>query len=417
MRGQNSDLVRNAARASIASASTLLLATLLIMAGRLLGDAEYGKFSFALALVTIFEALVDFGLKEITAREVAREPRAAPFILANTFGLKLVLAVAAVMGLLLTVRVLRLEPDMQVACYLLGVASILRSYLLTIRHALQGLERFGLDSTSVVVDRLLLLFLGAGALSAGLGLLGIAASFVAARVVSLMVAYFLVARQVGPVRPAFNVKFWCVLQRQALPFGAFTVVFYLYSYIDMVMLGVLRGNAETGLYSGAYRIYEGIGIVPQMLQVVVIPRLARHFMTDSTAHGQLSRTGLAICVMLAMPVSAGTIMLAAPLVTLLFGAEYAAAGSALQVLAGGFIFVFPLFVLYAIALSVDAGGLLLRTALIGSLANIAMNLLLIPPYGMHGAAAATVAGEALSVSVLTWGLRRQIVPRPGVQKR
>lgn len=78
-------------------------------------------------MAMIFEALVDFGLKEITTREVARERQAAHRILASTFGLKLALAAAASIALLLTVRVLRAEPDERLACYLLGAASILRS--------------------------------------------------------------------------------------------------------------------------------------------------------------------------------------------------------------------------------------------------------------------------------------------------
>ena len=75
--------------------STLLLAALLVVAGRLLGDQEYGKFSFALALAMIFETVMDFGLKEITTQKVARDRRAARSLVAQTFGLKLALALVA----------------------------------------------------------------------------------------------------------------------------------------------------------------------------------------------------------------------------------------------------------------------------------------------------------------------------------
>ena len=124
-------LVGNAARASIAGISTLLLAVLLVIAGRLLGDEEYGKFSFALALAMIFETVIDFGLKEITTREVARNRQAAQALVAQTFGLKLALAVVSSVGLVLAANLLRPETDVRLACYLLGAASILRSYLLT----------------------------------------------------------------------------------------------------------------------------------------------------------------------------------------------------------------------------------------------------------------------------------------------
>ena len=401
-------LLGNAMRTSVASGSMLLLVALLIFAGRLLGDEAYGRFSFALALAMIFETLVDFGLKEITTREAARDPATLRNKLANTFGLKLVLAVAAGFAFVVTVRALTSDPDVRVACYLLGMSSILRSYLLTLRHTLQGLERFGADSVAVVIDRVLLLLLGGGALLAGLGLFGISAAFVAARAVSLAAAYGVVAWLVGPVRPAFDVAAWRALQFGALPFGAFALALSFYSYIDTIMLGVLRGDAETGLYNAAYRIYEGVANVPQLLYNVLAPRLASMWVVDRLAHRRLARRGLLFGLVLGAPVAGCTFVFAPVAVTTLFGVEYAAAGAALQLLGAGVVFVLPLFVLYSVALSVDAGGRMLSTVLIGCIVNIGLNGILIPRYGMLGAAAATVVGEAAVLTILAWGLRRYL---------
>ena len=253
-------------------------------------------------------------------------------------------------------------------------------------------------------------------MTSGLGLIGLAASFLIARILSLSVAYLLVASQVGLIRPAFDVTSWRALQLKALPFGAFVVAFHLYSYVDTVMLWALRGDAETGSYSAAYRLYEGLSSAPQVLHTVLIPRLASHFVRDREAHARLARTALWVSVVLAVPVCAGSILLAEPLIGVFFGAGYAGAGPPLQTLGGGFVFVFPLLVLRAVALSVDSGSRLLKTAAIACLANITMNLFLIPRYGAHGAAAATVAGEALSVVLLGWGLRHRLWPAHGPRR-
>src|SRR6185295_15188939 len=66
-------MFRNMAYASVSAASAGLLLVLFVIAGRTLGDAEFGKFSFALALGTIFETLMDFGLHQVTIRAVARD--------------------------------------------------------------------------------------------------------------------------------------------------------------------------------------------------------------------------------------------------------------------------------------------------------------------------------------------------------
>ena len=362
-------LVGNAARASVAGMSTLLLAVLLVVAGRLLGDQEYGKFSFALALAMIFETVMDFGLKEVTTRKVARDHKAAQSLVAQTFGLKLALALVAAIGLVVAANLLRPEPDVRLACYLLGAASILRSYVLTIRYTLQGIERFGLDGLVVVIDRSLLLVLGVGVLAGGFGLVGLAVAFVGARVISLIAAWALAAGQIGAFRPAFDRERWLALQRQALPFGAFIIVLHLYSYADTVMLGVIRGDAETGLYNAAYRVYEGLANVGQVLQTVLIPRLSLHYVANRAAHGRLARRGLLAGVLLAPATAAAGFLLGEPAVVLLFGPAYASAGQVLQILSMGFVFVLPLCALHAVALSAGAGGWLLRAAVVGCVAN------------------------------------------------
>ena len=410
MTDRGSGLLGNAARASVAGMSTLLLAALLVVAGRLLGEEEYGKFSVALALAMIFETLMDFGLKEITARKIARDRAAAQSLLAQTFGLKLALALGAAIGLAVTANLLRPEPDVRLACYLLGAASILRSYLLTIRYALQGIERFGLDGLVVVIDRSLLLVLGVGVLAGGFGLIGLTVAFVAARVISLIAAWALAAGQLGAFRPAFDRARWLALQRQALPFGAFIVVLHLYSYADTVMLNAIRDDVETGLYNAAYRVYEGLANVGQVLQTVLIPRLSRHYAANRAAHGRLARRGLLAGGLLAPATAAAGLLLGERAIVLLFGPAFAPAGQVLQLLSIGFVVVLPLCALHAVALSAGAGAWLLRTAVAGCVANVALNLVLIPRFGMHGAAAATVAGEALSVAVLAGGLRRHIWP-------
>jgi O-antigen/teichoic acid export membrane protein len=48
---------------------------------------------------------------------------------------------------------------------------------------------------------------------------------------------------------------------------------------------------------------------------------------------------------------------------------------------------------------------LLKTTVVGTIANVTLNAILIPRYGRDGAAAATVGGELLTMMILLWGLR------------
>lgn len=397
-------LLHNAVFATASSGSSVLLLALLIVAARTLGDQVYGRFSFALALAVIFETLMDFGLKEVTTRAIAREPRHATPYLQNTFGLKLALGAGALVALAVAAAVLRPEADVRWAAVLLGVAAVLRSYMTTIRSVFYGVDRFDLETVVLVSDRLFVLAFGAVALLLGYGLIGLAMAFMAARAAAFLLATGLTARTVGRPMPAFDLGFWRDLQLRAIPFGAFVVVLQLYNYLDIVMLGVMRGDSETGLYSAAYRIYEGFSNIPSIISVVLTPRLAREFISDRASHRRTAFRGVWVAAVLGIPAALGA-MVAAPLLTqVLFGAAYARSASVLQLLAAGFVVVFPLAVLHAVAISTNAERLMLVTGILGLVVNSAANLVLISTHGMHGAAIATIIGEAVSLCVLGAGL-------------
>jgi O-antigen/teichoic acid export membrane protein len=401
-------MFRNLAYASVSAGSAGLLLILFIVAGRMLGDVEFGKFSFALALGTIFETLMDFGLHQVTIRAVARDRSNATHLLHHTLGIKLMWTSAALLALVTTATVLRPERDVRLACYLLGGSLVLRSYMLTIRGVLQGLERFGWDSIVVVADRAILLVFGVFVLMAGGGLRELAIAFVVARGVALALAGWMTHSQLGGVGLRYDRAIWRDLQTTALPLGFFLVVLNLYSYIDGVMLGVMRGDVETGLYTAAYRIYEGMSYAPSVVASVLTPRLSALFVSDRARHRKLALAGLGGSIALAAVAGVVAYALATPLMTLLFGQDFTPAASPFRILCIGLGFVFAIWVLHAMAISVNRERLLLTTGIIGLVVNVAVNLYLIPQYGANGAAIATVAGEAVSLIVLIAGLRSHV---------
>jgi O-antigen/teichoic acid export membrane protein len=307
-------------------------------------------------------------------------------------------------ALVVTATLLRREWDVRLACYLVGGALVARSFMFTIRGVLQGLERFGWDSIVVLGDRGLLLVLGVAVLASGYGLLGLSAAFVVARGAALVLGAWLTQAQLGGVGIQYDRDVWRELQRSAIPFGLFLVVLNLYSYIDSVMLGVMRGDVETGIYGAAYKVYEGVGYLPGVIASVLTPRLSSLFVTDRAAHRRLVLSGLAGSVGLALIVTVAGYLLAEPLIALLFGERFVASAAPFRILCFGLVFVFAIWTLHATAISANRERLLVRAALVGLTVNVAANAFAIPRMGANGAALATVVGELVSLVVLIAGL-------------
>ena len=81
--------------------SKLLMLVLLIYAARVLGATEYGKFTFALAFISLFAIFHEFGLPHIVTREFSREKeREKEFY--SIFSLKIVLSSLALILILIS---------------------------------------------------------------------------------------------------------------------------------------------------------------------------------------------------------------------------------------------------------------------------------------------------------------------------
>ena len=394
--------------ATLTAGSAGLLLVLLTIAGRFLSVPDYGRFRYALALTTIVETLMDLGLSQVTVRTVARDKASADRVFPQVLGLKIVWVCVGLAVLAVAAPILRTDPVIIKLCYALGLSSAVRSYLLTARGLLQGLHRFDLEALAVVSDRVLLLIIGAFALWAGYGLAGLAVAFVGSRLLMLGAMQWLLRSVVSNVRPAFDRVMWRDIQSAALPLGFFMIALNTYNYVDTVILGLMRSDAEIGWYAASYSVYEGLTYAPSILAAVLTPRLAALFTVDRAAHRSLLTRALLASVALAVVLGGVAALGAAPIVTLLFGSRYASAAPPLQILAAGSVFVFATWILHAAAISTNLDRRLLLTTAIGLAANVAFNVLLIPRYGISGAAWATVLAEGLTVLLLLVQIERRL---------
>jgi O-antigen/teichoic acid export membrane protein len=239
-------------------------------------------------------------------------------------------------------------------------------------------------------------------------LFGLAAAFVGSRLVMLCAVQILLRRVVSSVRPAFDRAMWRDIQSAALPLGFFMIALNTYTYIDTVILGLMRTDAEVGWYAASYRVYEGLTYAPSILAAVLTPRLSYLFGHDRPAHRAMLTRALLASTALGVVLGGCAVLAAAPIITLLFGSRYAAAALPLQILAGGALFVFATWILHAAAISTNLDRRLLLTTIVGLGTNVALNIALIPRYGINGAAWATVLAEGLTVVLLLVQLERRL---------
>jgi len=201
--------------------------------------------------------------------------------------------------------------------------------------------------------------------------------------------------------------------KAALPFMWLGMLYLVNNRTDLIMLGSLDGAHDAGIYAIAARAGELVTFFLLAANMTLGPRIARMYHEGN--HVLLQRMLTAAVrriALLSAPVAILFIVAAHPLLYYLYGPAYAEGAVALQILAGAQLF------------NVVAGptGNILnmtgheRLTAIGvgtsAVLNIVLNAVLIPFYGVDGAAIAT-ASSLLFWNILLWyWLRRRLDLNP-----
>jgi O-antigen/teichoic acid export membrane protein len=294
------------------------------------------------------------------------------------------------------------------ACVAMLVSATMRSYLLTARGVLQGLERFGDDALVTTIDRVLLFAACAAALVAGASVVQLSLVFLAVRFVTAAGAVLLARRHVGT--GTLDRALWRTLPAEAIPVGLFLLVLNLYNRIDTVMLNKLEGDRASGLYGAAYPVYEGLTYATAIVSAVLIPRLSRMWSERAPGYGRLVLRSQLGVFALAVVVAAAAWPLAAVGVRV-FGADFEPAATTLRLLLLGLPFVYVTWILHAVAIAADRPRALIVVTALGTALNVGLNLALIPRYSYNGAAIATVISEIVAMGGLLYALRTALRPR------
>ena len=387
-------LLKNTIKHSIALGTNVLLFLLLILAGRSLGAEDFGRLSFALAFVFLFDPLMDPGLYHFLIREMARHKEKTQRYLSHALTWKLVITPVILVLIYVTVNVIHDSTQTLHAVYWMALAGLFKSYKDPFRTALLAHEYFGWDAVSLIFERTGLLLFGAWVLLAGKGLLPFCMAFAVVRMVDLCFIGWIVRKKVCGVSLGQDMTFVKEMVLTAFPIGAFYMTLNFYHYTDMVLISIFRSEAEVGWYGAAYKIYEGVLIFPVIIGTVLMPRLSRHFHEHEEAFHDLLVRGMKYIAVLSLTVMCNGFLFSDFFVPLFFGADFEASIPAMKILFLGVLFMFNLNYLQTAMITMDQQKRVFYFTVLGLVLNIALNAFWIPRYGFLGSAVATVVAEA-----------------------
>jgi O-antigen/teichoic acid export membrane protein len=360
-----------------------------------------------MAMISYFGIALNVGFADIGAREVARDSESATRLAADGTAMRLLIAAGGIAVIVTIALTFHFDPVQRRVLVLASTALI--PLALDTTWVFRGLSRNRTAGLTLLLAQIAYLagvvfLVHSSGDVARVPLIQLAGDGIAALVLAGLVF------AAGIPRPSLSGG--VALLKQSGYITLSRVFRTLIVTFDVILLGIIAGSRDVGLYTAAYRVCMLVTTVAVATHVVFLPGISQATADRTKSSDEVLGRSLALTSAVILPICSGGIVVARPLLILLFGAEYGAATLAFQLLLTSIALLAIHGTIHNVFIGVHRTG---REALlfgIGSVLNVVLNLTLIPAYGLTGAAVATVAAEAFIliasvISIERWGIHLQ----------
>lgn len=358
---------------------------------------SYGNFILITSTFVFLDALADFGTKIMGVKELAGKNKES---VRGIFWLRTVMVgIATILGLgmvLLSSGYRDFRNEALVSLLMIGLTS-LAGFLEIVWQSKLKMEK------KVVVDLLFpLLFLGWIVTVTKISLVAVLLMYVLARSLSLTWGYWWVRSdwELGNIGKSSKSEIMKAF-KLSWPMGVYMLAFASYDrVVDSMMIKTILGAKELAWYGLAYKMY-GVLIQPAYFFVnSIFPMLSSKFEGKKRlfweSAGLLLAGGVVVVV--------GVVLLAPWMVSVLAGNHFGPAVVALRILVVACLFSYLGHLVGFTLISRGGQKQLLKVATVGLIFNVTFNLILIPRFGINGAAIVTVGNEFLGLGMMSWVL-------------
>lgn len=346
----------------------------------------------------------NFGFDTVGAREIAADQKRSPEITEAVVLCRLCMAlVVSVIWIIFTFMLVSRPQRM---AWLLGVPLILTTAAGLV-FTFQGLEKLPIQN----------------AINTGGAILSASAYFVFFSPGMFLGADLIVISSVGLVVVAFSWAAYFRLFRRS-PLGKTTwnqvfslvhaswrywilaVIVYFYSIFQIPLVAWLLGDREAGIFRSAFLMAAGLELFFNSINSLLLPRLVV-WQQQGLQVMWRKQVGLSLIFLgIGVPTVTAAILVAPFVYRVLLGAAYQGGVLVFQILAVGRLVVF-VGQIYAWGLAATKkDNQFLLASLSGAVANVALDLVCIPHFGIVGAAYITLLSEILVVSCCYVMMRR-----------
>jgi len=391
-------------------ASPVVTFILLMVISRMLGPETLGKYSTLIAFLQISQFIPLLGLHTYLIREIAKDHSLVTSYVSNSLVVGGVSSFILATGLYMVSLLLGYPHDMMTAIWIVCLTILPNAMILTFEAAIAGHERMEFIALVIGIENILKVVFSLIVLYFGGNITNLIAVLLIFRVCAL-VAYFFVLRRIhGPFSIfCFDIAIIKHLYKISPVFLGIVIFSSFINRIDIIVLSKLRTFAEVGLYTVAYRTFE-IGILfSTAFLIAIFPTMSRLHKESKEQLVLITEKSILHLTQIVVLLSAGIFIFADDFIIMFFSESYLDSIMVLRLLITTVVVVALDQVLAGLLIASNCQIIDLKVVFCGLVSYILLLLLLVPWFGINGAAIATLSATSIQFAIRTYFTKKNLM--------
>ena len=371
----------------------------LLLMARQLGPGQFGQYSSSIVLVSFASIVFNLGLDLWLLKEGGSNPSKTGELVSSVFATKLLIGLIWV-GFFFWITPITDSSTFPTNIVRLAaltvwlnslIASALTSFKMVLRNKISAVFESTLNLLWLITTLVLIYF----SVRQAVGFLIARTLLLAAGSIgSITLVWF-------TFRGQPNRKTIIEALQQSPAYAASEFLVLLFMRMDVLIVALILGEFEAGLYSPAVGVINVLLLVPVALYQVILPLLSSLFSTDSRKAWQASRRFAGLFLILGAFLSLG-IFFGSDLLTLILGGAFIESQYILKLLSPILFLHSITFAVAAILVATNQQAKRTSIQVVAVAADALLNLILLPRLGIEGAAIAYVISEILLLAGYCW---------------
>ncbi len=364
---------------------------------RYLGPTNYGLVSYVVAFAGLFSFVSSLGIDGILNRELISHPEKRDELMGTGFVLKLFGGGLAFIFSLISAFVFNSDHLMRALLVLFSLSFVLQApFVINIffQSQVRARENFKVQFFGTLISSCLKVIL----ILAGGGVIWLILIYALDSLWQGIFLFLFYKRENLKISSwRFKVRIAGRLWHDSWPLMLSSAAAFIYSRIDQVMLGKMMNETAVGLYSAGVKITEVFNFIPGIVCGSLFPAIINAKKTSQKIYNRRLSNLYGLMGLLAFIIALIITLSAEPIINWLFGAQYLESAVVLKIYIWSSMGLFIGTGMTTYLIAENKSKIIFFIHFLAMAVNVVLNLILIPPYGIVGAAWATT----ISYSILS----------------